>query len=105
MFRARYGLVVTQVADASATLVFTFVDATHSGIVCTATGPLTHLGRLYEMAGTVACTGPGQDGKPRAATIDSFHPTGQGIEGKITGDAGGGCSKIINFAAVLNHND
>ena len=106
MFRARYGLAVTQVADASATLVFTFVDTTHSGIVCTATGPLTHLGRLYQMAGgTVACTGPGQDGLPRAATIDSLHPTGQGIEGKITGDAGGGCTESLHFSAVFNVNN
>lgn len=106
MFRARYQLAVTQVADAAATLVFTFVDTTHSGIVCTATGPLTHLGRIYQMAGgTVACTGPGQDGMPRAATIDSLHPTGQGIEGKVTGDAGGGCTESLHFSAVKNVND
>lgn len=107
-FRARYGLAVTQTGDASATLVFTFVDTTHTGIVCTAAGPLTHFGRLYQMGAgtTVACTGPGQDGRARAYTIDSLHPTGQGIEGRLTGDAGGGgCTASLHFSAVLNVNN
>src|SRR5215467_7015577 len=104
MFRARYGLVVTQVADTSATLVFTFVDTTHSGLVCTLTGPLTHLGRLYQLAGTLTCTGQGQDGNPRPVTIDSLHPSGQGIEARLTGTTGGGCNASLHFAAVLNVN-
>jgi hypothetical protein len=80
-------------------------DTTHSGIVCTVAGSLTHLGRLYQLVGTLACTGPGQDNTPRQVTIDSFHPTGQGIEGKVTGDAGGGCTETLRFAAVLNVNN
>jgi hypothetical protein len=105
-FRARYGLSVTQAGDTSATLTFTFVDTNHNGIVCTGSGPLTHLGRLYQMAGTLACTGPGQDGIARPATIDSFHPTGQGIEGKITSpNFGGGCTGTLHFAAVKNVNN
>jgi hypothetical protein len=104
MFRGRYVLDVTQVADASATLVFTFVDTNHSGIICTATGSLTHLGRLYQMPGTLTCTGPGQNGNPHPATIDSIHPTGQGIEGKLTASIGGGCNSSLHFAAVLNVN-
>jgi hypothetical protein len=104
-FRARYGLTVAQVADQSATLIFAFVDNNHNGVVCTVSGPLTHLGRLYQMAGTLACTGPGQDGIPRPATIDSFHPTGQGIEGKLTAGAAGNCSASLHFAAVLNVNN
>jgi hypothetical protein len=105
--RARYGLAVTQTGDASATLVFTFVDATHAGIVCTVIGPLTHFGRLYQMGPgtTLACAGPGQDGKVRAITIDSLHPTGQGIEGKLAGDVGGGCTASLHFSAVLNVNN
>ena len=101
-FRGRYGLTVTQVGDQSATLTFTFVDSAHNGLVCTVSGPLTHLGRLYQMAGALACTGPGQDDLPRPATIDSFHPTGQGIEGKLTGSASGGCTASLHFAAVFN---
>jgi hypothetical protein len=105
-FRARYGLVVTQAGDASATLVFTFVDTNHNGIACTVTGPLTHFGRLYQMPGTIACTGPGQDGIAHPMTIDSFHPTGQGIEGKISStNFGGGCNGTLHFAAVLNVNN
>jgi hypothetical protein len=104
MFRGRYVLNVTQVGDASATLVFTFVDATYSGIVCTASGPLNHLGRLYQLPGTLTCTGPGQDGNGHPMTMDSLHPTGQGIEGRITGAGGGGCTSSLHFAAVLNVN-
>lgn len=105
--RARYILDVTKVADASATLTFTFVDNVHTGLVCTVTGPLSHFGRLYQMAGAtaIACTGMGTDGQPRPATVDSFHPTGQGIEGRLTGNFGGGCSGTLHFAAVLNVNN
>lgn len=49
-FRGRYGLVASQAGDASATLMFTFVDTVHTGTVCTVSGPLIHLGRLYQMA-------------------------------------------------------
>ncbi len=101
-FRGRYDLSVTQVGDASATLVFTFVDAIYGGIVCTASGPLNHLGRLYQLAGTLACTGPGQDGVGRPLTIDSFHQTGQGIEGKLTNSGAGNCTASLHFAAVFN---
>ena len=104
-FRGRYGLVVTQVDDQSATLVFNFVDSTHNGVVCTATGPLTHYGRIYQMANsTLVCTGPGEDATPEPATIDSFHPTGQGIEGRLR-SSGGGCTTSLHFAAVLNVNN
>jgi hypothetical protein len=102
-FRGRYLLQVTQVADASATLTLAFVDATNAGTVCTVSGPLTHLGRLYQIANaTITCTGPGQDGLPRSATVDSFHPTGQGIEGRLTASPGAGCTASLHFAAVLN---
>jgi len=103
-FRARYGLSVAQVADASATLTFTFVDNVHAGIVCTASGPLTHLGRLYQLNGQSSCVGPGQDGALLPATIDALHPTGQGIEGHLT-IVGGGCTASLHFAAVLNVNN
>jgi hypothetical protein len=105
-FRARYGLTVVQVADQSATLTFTFVDTIHNGIVCTAAGPLTHLGRLYRISnGQLSCTGPGSPPGILAATIDSFHPTGQGIEGHLTSDVGGGCAASLHFAAVKNVNN
>ncbi len=34
------------------------------------------------------------------ATINSFHATGQGIEGHWTGSGGGGCTVTLHFAAV-----
>jgi hypothetical protein len=104
-FRGRYGLTVTQVGDTSAALTFTFVDVNHSGIVCTVSGPLTHLGRLYQLNAQLSCTGPGQGGNPHSATIDSLHPTGQGIEGHLTGPTGGGCAASLHFAAVLAVNN
>lgn len=104
-FRGRYGLAVTQVADTSATLVFNFVDAAHSGIVCTLTGPLTHFGRLYQLNAQQSCTGPGQDGSPFAVTIDSLHATGQGIEGHLTATIGQSCTASLHFAAVHNVNN
>ena len=70
-YRARYVLDVTKPNDPSATLVFTFVDSVHDGIVCTLTGALNHLGRIYQMAnGAISCTGPGQDNKQRLAVLD-----------------------------------
>jgi hypothetical protein len=104
-FRGRYGLSATQVADESVTLVFTFVDAIHNGIVCTLSGPLTHLGRLYQFNAQITCSGPGQSGNPHSVTINSLHPTGQGIEGRLTGQTGGGCTASLHFAAVLNLNN
>jgi len=104
-FRGRYGLAVSQVGDTFATLIFTFVDQTHSGIVCTVAGPLDHLGRLYQLDGQLSCTGPGQGGGASPVTIDSFHPTGQGIEGHLTGNAVNGCTASLHFSAVQNVNN
>ena len=104
-FRGRYMLSVTQVADLSAILTFNFVDMNHSGIACTLSGPLTHLGRLYRFNAQLSCTGPGQNGNSHSVTIDSLHPTGQGIEGHLTGSTGGGCAASLHFAAVLNVNN
>ncbi len=104
-FRSRYNLAVTQNGDTSATLVFTFVDTDHVGLVCTLTGPLTHYGRLYKMANAQAsCTGPGAAPGPFTDAVDSFHPTGQGIEGRWSGPQGGGCVLAMRFAAVFNSN-
>ena len=105
-FRARYGLAVTQVGDFSTSLTFTFVDTNHAGVVCTVSGPLTHLGRLYQVNNAqFNCTGPGATPGTFVTTINSFHPTGQGIEGRITGDGGGGCVLSLHFAAVLDVNN
>jgi hypothetical protein len=100
--RTRYNLAVTQTADDSATLTFTFVDSVYSGTVCTLSGPLTHLGRLYQMKDAqYSCTGPGFSAGPVTATIDSLHPTGQGIEGRWTAVTTDGCTQSMRFAAVL----
>jgi hypothetical protein len=96
--RGRYSLEVTQLADASATLTFTFLD----GKVCTLSGPLTHLGRLYQMANAqYSCTETVFSAGAVTATIDSFHPTGQGIEGRWTASTSNGCIESIHFSAVL----
>ena len=102
-FRGRYALTVTQNGDTDASLVFTFVDPTHTGLVCTVSGPLAHFGRLYQLAGQIACVGGG-GGNPHPATVDALHPTGQGIEGYLTGTTGGGCQVSLHFAAVLDVN-
>ena len=105
-FRAMYSLQVAQTGDTAAAVTLTFVDPAHSGIACSVSGPLTHFGRLYQMANaSIACTGLGLDGVARPATIDSLHPTGQGIEGKLTGQLGAGCHGTLHFAAVLNVNN
>ena len=106
-FRGRYGLTVAQVADQSATLTFTFVDSTHTGTVCTLAGPLTHLGRVYQMANVQAsCTGgPGGPTGTHSDTVDAFNVTGEGIEGHWTGNMGGGCTVSLHFAAVKNVNN
>lgn len=102
-FRARYGLTVTQTADAASTLTFTFVDTEHAGLVCAMGGSLTHLGRLYKLNGQFSCTAPGEIIPPAAGTIDSYHPTGQGIEGRLTSTLADGCKLSLRFAAVLNN--
>ena len=104
-FRGRYNLAVTQTADTSATLVFSFVDPANNGVVCTATGPLTHFGRLYKMSNAqFSCVEPGSaSGSPTSVTIDSFHPTGQGIEGRLSGPTPDGCVVNNHFSAVLNN--
>jgi hypothetical protein len=100
-FRGRYGLAVTQTGDDSATLTFTFTDANHAGIVCSVSGPLTHFGRLYQMANVALnCTTGNSFG-----TLDALHPTGQGIEGQWTSHDGGGCNVSLHFSAVLNVNN
>ncbi len=99
-FRANANLGVAQVGDQSATLTFTLTSSNFSGLVCTLSGPLTHLGRLYQFNGQSNC-----GGNTRAVRIDGLHPTGQGIEGHWTGDAGGGCTGSFHFAAVLDVND
>lgn len=96
-FRATANLAVAQVGDASATLTFTFTDPAHSGLVCTVSGPLAHLGRLYQLNGESNC-----GGNAHAATIDGLHPTGQGIEGHWTGETGGGCVGSFHFTGVLD---
>jgi len=38
-------------------------------------------------------------------TIDSFHATGQGIEGHLTANIGQSCTASLHFAAVHNVNN
>jgi hypothetical protein len=100
--KARYNLTVTQPGDGTATLVFTFVDNTYSGMVCTLSGSLTQYGRIDQIAGaTYGCTGGGFSAGATTAAVESFHPSGQGIEGRWTAATGGGCNESIHFAAVL----
>jgi hypothetical protein len=103
-YRSRFGLTVAQTGDQSASLVFTFVDAAHTGLVCTIAGPLTHIGRLYQLNGESSCTVNGAPvGQAQAVTIDAFHTTSHGIEGHFT--AIEGCTASVHFAAVLNTNN
>jgi streptogramin lyase len=96
----RYTLQVTQVNDDSITLTFSFVDQ-DAGSVCTVNGSLTHLGRLYRVAGgQLSCVAPGDPGAPSPATIESLHPTGQGIEGRLLSADPGGCRLDLRFSAV-----
>jgi hypothetical protein len=101
--RGRFGLLVTQTGDTASSLVFTFTDTAHSGLVMTVTGSLAHLGRLYKLTGQFSSTSPGEIIPPSAATIDSYHPTGQGIEGRLTTTLGDGCKLSLPFSAVLNN--
>jgi hypothetical protein len=103
-FRGRLNLVATQDADTAAALTVTFVDPANNGVVCAVQGPLTHLGRLYRMINAqMACTEPG--GAPTTTTvmINGLHPTGQGIEFRLSGPTGGGCTGDLHFSAVLNN--
>lgn len=101
VYRSRFDATVTQAADQSATLVFTFVDPAHNGLVCTLTGALTHFGRIYQLNGQSSCAISGTPAGPvQAVTIDAFHPTSHGIEGHIT--AIDGCTASVHFSAVLN---
>jgi hypothetical protein len=101
--RGRYGLTVTQAADTASTLIFTYTDTVHAGLVMTVTGSLAHLGRLYKLTGQYSHTAPGETIPPYPATIDSYHPTGQGIEGRLTTTLGDGCKISMSFSAVRNN--
>ncbi len=101
--RGRYGLTVTQTADTASTLTFTFTDTAHVGLVFMVTGSLTHLGRLYKLTGQFSATSPDENIPAHAATIDSYHPTGQGIEGRLTTTLGDGCTLSLPFSAVRNN--
>ncbi len=100
-FRSRYVLTATQTGDQSTSLAFTFVDQIHNGLVCTVSGPLSHFGRLYQTNGQIVCTGE----NPHPVTVDALHPTGQGVEGYLSGTTGGGCQVSLHFSAVLNVNN
>jgi len=99
----RFNLTVAQNADVSATLTFTFVDTTYNGMVCTWTGALNHMGALYQIAaGQYSCTMQGlSSGVMTAGSLESLHPTGQGIEGRWVVNKSTGCVETIHFAAVI----
>lgn len=104
-FRGRFNLAATQDADAAAALTVSFVDPANNGVVCAVQGPLTHLGRLYKMVNAqMACTEPGGGGTTTTTVmINALHPTGQGIEFRLNGPTGGGCTGNLRFSAVLNN--
>jgi hypothetical protein len=96
--QGRFGLQVTQVDDASIVLKFSLVDEDVAGVVCTVSGPLTHLGRLYRVAGgQISCSDDPSGPKP--ATIEALHPTDQGIEGRLL-LTDTGCLENYGFSAV-----
>lgn len=100
-YRSRFLLTVSQTGDQSATLGFNFVDQAHTGLVCTMSGPLTHLGRLYQLNGQSTCTVNGQPvGAAQAVTIDSLEGGSRVVRGHFTSISG--CTASIHFAAVLN---
>ncbi len=104
-FHGRFNLAVTQNANASAGLTFTFVDNTYNGLVCTWNGPITQYGLIYQMSpGQYTCTAQGFNpaGAVTTATIESFHTTGQGIEGRWVVSNATGCVETVHFTAVLN---
>jgi hypothetical protein len=105
-FRGRYNLAVTQTGDTAAAMTITFADdPQNNGVVCTIQGALTHFGRLYRMAtAQLTCKEPGATtGETTTVAIESLHPTGQGIEFRLSGPTGGGCVSSLHFAAVLNN--
>ena len=104
-FRGRYNLAASQTGDTAAAMTITFVDPENNGVVCTIQGPLTHFGRIYKMANAqLSCKEPGATtAETTAVAIDSLHPTGQGIEFRLSGPTGGGCTSSLRFAAVLNN--
>ena len=100
----RFSLTLAQVGEVSATLTFNFVDTTHSGMVCTLNGPLTHYGGLYTITGAqYACSAGGfSPGTVVSAALNLLDQTGQGVEGKWTATTSAGCSQTIRFSAVSN---
>ena len=91
----RFNLAVSQVADQSATLSFTIVDANNA--VCTLSGALTHFGRLYQItSASYQCP----LSSATQATITNLHQIDHGIEGRWSAADGGGCNETIHFAAI-----
>jgi hypothetical protein len=101
--RATYDLAVAQSAGTT-TMTLTFTDAADMGLVCTLQGPLTLLGRLYRIASAqLSCTLPGGS-DASTVNVEGLHPTGQGIEFRVTGKGPfTGCNLNLNLAAVLNN--
>jgi hypothetical protein len=98
----RFNLAVTQNGDNSIALAFTLVDPDNEGVVCTVTGPLTHLGRLYRVVdGQLSCREPnGAPEPPTTVLVESLRLTGQGIEGQFSGQDPGSCKLSLRFAAA-----
>ena len=98
----RFDLAVTQNGDNSIALAFTLVDPGDEGVVCTVTGPLTHLGRLYRVVdGQLSCRAPNAAPEPPTAVlVESLRLTGQGIEGQLSNEDPGGCKLSLRFAAA-----
>lgn len=80
-------------------------DPQNNGVVCTIEGALTQFGRIYRMANAqFTCKEPGAaTGETTTVAIESLHPTGQGIEFRLNGPTGDGCTSAVHFAAVLNN--
>lgn len=100
---ARFNLTMAQSGDTSAILTFNFVDAPYNGMVCTLSGPISHYGALYTMpVAQYSCSGTGfSTGGIVSAAIDSFHQTGQGVEGHWSATTSTGCKQAIRFGTVL----
>jgi hypothetical protein len=97
VFTYRFNLTVTQVDDSSATLSFTVVDGPAPNLVCTFSGAINHIGRLYQMPNaSYSCP----LSLATAAIINQFHVTGQGIEGRWHANDGGNCTESGHFSAV-----